>query len=88
MFGKSQTISVWNWFLISICIEIFQNVIINVNGDRGSFVGCYHHNLYFKRSSIFSGSSDVCIVECESLYYRSVDLKEANKKIIDNLKDL
>lgn len=56
-------------YLVTIILTI-QNLIIFCNGDRGSFVGCYRKNPYFKRLEIFSGSSETCISGCESIFFR------------------
>lgn len=61
-----------NIFVIVTIIKVLvlQLLIISVNSDRGSYIGCYQQNLYFIRQDIFSGSSDVCISACAGLYYR------------------
>lgn len=61
----------FKYFITVILLkQTFQIAIHTVNGDRGSFVGCYQQNDQLKKLDIFSGSSDICINECEALYLR------------------
>lgn len=51
-------------------VRISIGLIGYVNGDRGTFFGCYRQNLYMRRLEIFSGSVDVCLEGCERLFFR------------------
>lgn len=57
-----------NYFVTVILV--LQNLIVFSNSDRGSFVGCYRKNLYFRRLNIFSGQPATCISGCENIFFR------------------
>lgn len=57
-------------FKIIVIVRISFGLISYVNGERGSFIGCYRQNIYLRRLEMFSGSVDVCLEGCEHLFFR------------------
>lgn len=61
----------FNYIITVILLkQTFQILIHTVNGERGSFVGCYRQNDNLNKLDGFSGSPVICIDECEALYLR------------------
>lgn len=57
-------------FKIIVIAQIGYDLISNVNGERGTSIGCYHHNIYLHRLRNFSGSVDACLDGCEHFFFR------------------